>query len=615
MALFAVSTLAKLDVVANPLFEGSEQPDQGLPWMVTITNSGPDARGSLQFSGGNGTLIVPVELPSGSVKQIPVYAGEIGYLNTSQLVTNRGTVQVPNFFPMYGGGTKSSVILAIGDQPGSLGFLRTVALRQRQAGLSDVYASPELAPTRSVAYENIGTVILSEGSQRMSDESVRALKRYVITGGTLVFLGGAATGSITDPRWADALPITDFRVVNAPLSDLSPRGRGPQTPVTLLRGSPKPGTRQTNANGVTLAYLANYGLGTVQVLAYDPTVRPMNEFAARRVRFLADVDRFESTRASQPRQFFLEQDLLLGWADPAVPRNPWTVGDPSALNGQSPFQIQLPPFSQVAWLLVAYFICVIPINFLVLRKLQRPEWAWVTAPLISLGFAGAFFMSARQLYSAGESAMGRALVVARQGSAEGVVQGYTELFLPRAGSYDLGIQDAESIRSGVDSMGLPMGTGMEVVDLGDRVIVPSLDVPNLSFRRIGYQQRIDAGRWLDIRQTRTGVTVTNNSPYTFGGVRVFAGNRVSDGDDLAPGATTEFNQWRPYTPNPDVNVPGAPNADGSPNAVLGEFTQRTQSIAVAANEVIGYRPGTPLGRELNSEVRLIYVADKGYVQP
>ena len=60
----------------------------------------------------------------------------------------------------------------------------------------------------------------------------------------------------------------------------------------------------------------------------------------------------------------------------------------------------LPPASQMLMVLAIYFVVVVPVNFLVLKKLGRGEWAWFTAPIISLIFAGVLFSRAQNLYSA-----------------------------------------------------------------------------------------------------------------------------------------------------------------------------------------------------------------------
>ena len=52
--------------------------------------------------------------------------------------------------------------------------------------------------------------------------------------------------------------------------------------------------------------------------------------------------------------------------------------------------LALPSIEGLLLLLLGYIVLIGPINYLVLRRLDRREWAWVTMPLLVVGFtAGA----------------------------------------------------------------------------------------------------------------------------------------------------------------------------------------------------------------------------------
>src|SRR5438876_9181514 len=49
--------------------------------------------------------------------------------------------------------------------------------------------------------------------------------------------------------------------------------------------------------------------------------------------------------------------------------------------------LALPPIGGLLALLVGYIVLIGPINYLVLRRLDRREWAWITMPILIALFA------------------------------------------------------------------------------------------------------------------------------------------------------------------------------------------------------------------------------------
>ena len=72
---------------------------------------------------------------------------------------------------------------------------------------SSVYAKPEDAPDGSW---RIGRYLLSylARGRTISDATVAALKAYVVAGGRLIFVGGSASSTYSDRRWAGFVPFT-----------------------------------------------------------------------------------------------------------------------------------------------------------------------------------------------------------------------------------------------------------------------------------------------------------------------------------------------------------------------------------------------------------------------
>ncbi|HEX8463623.1 MAG TPA: hypothetical protein VF627_03310, partial [Abditibacterium sp.] len=100
-------------------------------------------------------------------------------------------------------------------------------------------------------------------------------------------------------------------------------------------------------------------------------------------------------------------------------------------------QRRTPPVSQIAWFLALYVFVLVPLNYSVLRFIDRRELAWVTIPLI----VGAFSVFA---YSAALSIRGSAILTRQIDVVQGTLGSNTAradsllwLFSPKRTTYDI----------------------------------------------------------------------------------------------------------------------------------------------------------------------------------
>jgi hypothetical protein len=597
---------------------------------VLLENDGPDARGVVRVSGDMGETMYPVELPRGARKRLlTLPTNNWGDLEFS-LETNQGVVshRMPaQSMERFNGGS----ILLIGDDSGGLGFLRKQTEGQSSITTGDSYVTAEDAPDRPAAYRSFNAVALGPGSERMNDGTVRALQDFALGGGTIVFFGGASSPILQDPRWANAMPGKDWRPVTlAGSSTLASFGDTPLNdrftvlaPASLAKGS----TARREGNTV-LESERGYGLGRVVVLGYSMLDQPLNVWGGRARTLSRFIRGGETGRARMFQATYLRQNSgessfygggggyssttygpggVIVSRTVAVPARPAGAGAPPASmppqpGSDDPFSTTLPPTSSVFGLLALYFVLVVPVSFLVLRKLKKGELAWVTAPLLSLGFAGLLFKSAQSLYAAALSTASQGVVVLQEGAPEGVFFGTSQMFFPRGGTYDLGL-------NGVDSMSAVNSTpdymrgqsdalaGFNPVDVGE-IKAPRLEANNLAFREVSYVQRIDGANWFRIeRSDPNHFRVENLSPYSFKGCLIsgaFAGTIF----DLSPGASKLVESG--------VGNAVAPGQSLAPNDPR-NFTRWNGRVALQGT-ISGFRPGPQVGQEVSRRTGIEVVA-------
>ncbi|MCW5937769.1 MAG: hypothetical protein KIT11_10750 [Fimbriimonadaceae bacterium] len=551
LACSAISgwALGQIKVMATPLWQGSGKGFGPVPYVVQVSNGGPNAVGTLRVHVGEAGSTFPLELPSGSVKTFvadlpdPTAYGDA----LAEVVTNVGTetVTIERSF----GVASASVIGAVSDSPDVLRFL--ISTDKKAAQVSPVTVSPELAPTRASRYEGISALVLGEGAERLPDASVAAIKRWTVSGGCLVFVGGAATPILNDPRWQDVLPVLGARAGEAgPLPELATIGGTPlKVPVTLAVGKVAPwATVQVKLGQVPLIVRKQFGVGRAVYWAFNPFEGALATWPGRRELFLALPLNKNGEARSDLEQVDSRRRRLRGpFRDP----------------GGDPFEAQLPPVSQVAMILVGYLVAVVPLNFFILAMLRRREWAWVTCPLLSLGFGAALFSFAGTLSSGSAARSTTGVIVVQEGYGEATFAGKQQIFFPKAGVYDLGLKGVETLMpasQGTTFAGTSAKVGWDqnVFDIGPELIAPAVRTSNMAFREMRLTQRVPIDWRLKATALVAGGELTNDSRYRLGEIVVSTAQGTFTLDALAPGETKPLKAAAASQPTPDVPLePGA----------------------------------------------------------
>lgn len=521
-------------IQAESLFMGTNSPARVQPFIVTVENRGRDVQGIVNVRTTDFTMDYPIDLPQGSRKRF------IAYVNTRYAVEGMVSLRTPNggaeFRIETAPSSQTTCFAAVTDAAGEFGFLRSRSGVQNP--IADLYLKPDMMPERTSGYAGIQTVFLSEGAERMNDDAFRALKMYIVAGGNVVMFGGASMPLQGDPRWRPLLPVVDARPKTVHLDnvfhDMQAVGD-----TTLGIGKLAPGARVLlGTQGTPYLVELRYGLGRVLFIAMNLTEGPAKGWVGRE-KFVENAGILESPKFGQTLDACLP-DVMNPYGSPYGTTMPGP-GVPAAA-GSDPFSATVPDTTTVLLILFIYLILVVPVNLLILRKIGKGEWAWITSPIISLGFAAVFFRYSAGLYAADLSLASTGALIAREGEPEGYYLGRSQLFFPRGGTYDLGLERVEAIfpSTGARRGMSPMTESLGSVDLGQVSARPN--VTNLSFREFSYLQRIPTKQWLHISfETRQGVPtkviVTNRSSQTLTDVGVLLKGVAFSVGQVAPGET------------------------------------------------------------------------------
>ena len=573
-AVFSSAQTARIDLRVRPVWTGMAM-TQHMPCYAEIENNGVDTQGALSEAMDIGGLNIeyPVELPSGARKRVLIFSTGYG-TSTFLLRTRLGDIKQKLEVPY---GNSSAAYGLISDNPDDLVFMRgSSSDSSDRSGVQTGGCKPEDAPDRITAYTCLDVLVLGEGTERLSDSQISAIKNYVKSGGGLIFIGGVAKSASTDPRWNDVRPTANLVLAN--------RVANGET-LSELTGQVAPWAKSVQFE-MGKGWVGDYGIGSVGMLSVNPFESPIRSYSGRRAMMLKAAQRNRGQASGGYVGPFLQ-------ASSDVPRPPIRY---AGMPETDPFQIRAPAAGSLAGVVLLYILAVIPINFLILRKLKRVELAWVTVPIISVVFSLVLLRSTIGLYRSAAATRTMAVVALDGRGGEGVVLGRSEMFFPNADAHDLKLERVDGTyrpkaENSYSYYGNEQAAALNFVDNGRNLVAPACDTTNLAFREFTYLQTTDALKGIQCTATRTSsgyrLALTNGSPYQLGSVGGFTpGLRVKPIDKVEPGQTVQISVS-------DAELNAKPPQNGDQNLRLAN--SQTLPIYVQFN-VVGLRLGPGWGR-------------------
>ena len=523
------ATPAGMTMEARVLVQGHARTGSWMAIRVDLANDGPAFTGELRLVGGTQgrtRFAVPVDLPTTSRKaytlhaQSPAFGGtlEVALVADEAVVAKRTAA-----FALHDPG--QLVVGVVAERPGplvaALGRLRDPSGPQPAV----VQLRPADLPERPEAWSVLDRLVWQDvDAGQLSGEQVAALRTWLAGGGRLTIVGGTGGLGLLAGFTDEILPYRPSATVDVEPEAL--RGllggslpRGAET-LPALAGELVPGSRALATSGDReIAADRPFGSGAVTLLGIDPATAWLAESTSVDVLWATVVAARGTSRA------------------------PLIVGDDGtvvSILGSLP-GLALPPVEGLLLLLLGYIILIGPVNYLVLRRLDRREWAWVTMPLLVVGFAVAAFAIGAALRGTDIIVNQVAFVRAAPGTDAAQAQVYLGVFSPSRGSYDLKVPGGALLSAPYsgEGFGQPGGQGLDVVQ-GDPAQVRELAVGYGTLRAVRAEAPVTAPRVeadLRLDGVRVVGTIRNASTQTLVKPALVLGTGVLVLDDLAPGAT------------------------------------------------------------------------------
>ncbi|MET0772205.1 MAG: hypothetical protein ABWZ82_03895, partial [Candidatus Limnocylindrales bacterium] len=521
---------ALVRLTARPLLGGHVRPGSWVGVQVHLENDGPAVLGELRLTGGaqqGSRYSVEVELPTGARQDHLLYTQPswAGGRLTASLVSDAATLveQRMNLTSMEAYTTN---VFVVAERPEAIApGVRGIATAQGQVLARVVTIAPEDLPPRAEAWAVIDRLVWQDvDPARLTREQLDALTTWVGAGGRLVVVGGQAGLAGVDGLPEDLLPYVPASTIDVPASDLQPLVGALPTgtaPVPALTGDLVRGSVTAWSDGRPIAAQVPVGQGQVVVLGIDPSTPSV---------------------AGAPGVSGMWRQAIGPLSGQAL--NPLVLQDDNqivaALNSLP--AVALPDLGLLFGLLAVYIALIGPINYLVLRRIDRREWAWVTMPVLVLVFGVGTYVVGMGLKGTDVIVDQLAIVRAAAGTDRGIAQAYVGIFSPNRRTFDVTVgDDALLANPNYMAMGGSGGTPLDVVG-GESSRLRGYEVGFGVMRAFRAEAPVESPQ-VDADLTyRDGVlegTLTNRSEEALESVAVTWGGQATLIPTLAPGETAD----------------------------------------------------------------------------
>ncbi|GAB4490015.1 MAG: hypothetical protein Fur0016_17780 [Anaerolineales bacterium] len=586
LPLFTPTALAQTEspitLTARAGFDGYCKENRWIPARVTVENTGKDVQARVQVSypnrsNGQTAFGLDLPLPSGARKEFFLYTYPESYLQKLTVsVTENGRTLIKRDLNITCLSEKNLLVGLLSDTPSNytnLGDLKpldgvTRVVQLRQADL----------PDQAQGWQALNALLIANADTGQLTSAQRtALRVWLAEGGKLLVTGGA-NWQMTAAGLAELLPLTPESTRRVETLAELPSYFHATSPLTggatLSTGAlHKDAQVLVEQDGIPLLTRRAIGFGEVYYLATDPGLAPLKDWSGME----AIYSHLLGAQIAPPR-----------WA-----KWPWQEEATGNALATLP-ELGLPSFLLVCGWLGFYLVIIGPVNFIVLRRIKRPELAWLTIPTLVVVFTTFAYFSGF-LYRGTRPTLNRLLVAQGWETVPlARVNAVVGIYSPTRTRYDLeSVPPFRFLPQGNDGASLQTGGNWLSLEMGDGQILPDARLEIGGMKSVALEGSLPA---LQITHDLT-VTVSSRTPQLEGQVTNLSSVTLKDAFLVTPGSITNLNDLKPGESRPiriplqvDRNNPGfyqmdstaLPGYYGPLTGIENETNQRRNALLRAA---------------------------------
>jgi TolA-binding protein len=587
LSLGLASASVTLDVYTG--FENSYRLNSWTPLVVQVGGTARASEASLQVVVKNNEsrriYSQPLRLPDGPVTERRVFyfrhdtSGGTPEISVQLIVNGRAVVvkKVEGAIPLD---ETQLVLIALSQDQSGLNFLNSIDLGFRHPSppaASPVFTTPQTTPSNKdpstmvekftrvlyprdfqlpdapAGYDSVDVILIGDlALDTLTEDQWDAIVQWTRQGGLLVISGGADINRFRTHALKELLPIVPSEVRQ--VSDLpglrmrynihTPRVHS----LPLVVGALKPDASLVCAQeDLPLISLRRAGLGSVVFTAFDITAPELRAWDGQSAMWRD----FLSLGQRQPRIIDRVRLSLnhIGRTHRYYGYRNDYAGEKLLLDALAGAQsTKAPSFQSIGVFLLAYIVCLVPLNYLLLRKRDRKELAWVTAPVIILLFsAGAYAIG--YTMKGGQLILNHCTII--EGAAnDNLFSTYTvsSIFSPRQAAYHLTFAERSALATEVTTrMDRIHQAGDDyIIEQDENLSVRNTRINMWDTRTFDFLSSVRlngsiAASVSPVDSQTVQVRVTNNTAYTLEDCSISIQSEIRTLGRMAPGETKTEN--------------------------------------------------------------------------
>jgi hypothetical protein len=444
-------------------FDAYYQENQWVPVRLTIENHGENIAGWIEIViSGDGSAETAytqaINLPAGARKQLTMNIFlsyftrdlEIEFLTTDKLIASV-SVRLNRLY------ATDRLVGVLSDHPSPYNLLADLDPPNGSAVIVPLEISD--LPTSPASWTSLDVLIISDVDSGLLSSAQRvALQHWILKGGHLIVVGGAHWQKTT-AGLIDVLPFTpgDSTTLTS-LDELLAFSQSVlpleiNSPFSITSGTPT-GQAQVlvSQDNSPILVRRQHGLGRIDFLALDPALEPLRSWDG-----ILDLY----------RAIFYPLAALPTWSSGVIN---WDAARGAASTLPN---LTLPSTLSITCFLGAYVLILGPLNYLILRRVKKREWGWLTIPAIVLlfSFAAILFGS---LSRGNRPVLNRmAIIQAWPDTGQAAMSGVVGIYSPRPASVDVLVGEGSLVHT------LPSTSGVDSLDTTIQIDSAGQSIPDL----------------------------------------------------------------------------------------------------------------------------------------
>lgn len=431
--------------------DGKTKEGRWFPVKFTLTSPSEDINGDLVVqmvspTGGKDIAYVKrVELPKQSTKTVWMALPGMALNSRNNVVKlYQGPVDGGTLVPIAKGkdyietaAMRSTQVGVLARDPDTLNFLSLLNTQGYDVSVSRLNVAD--FPAETMMLDGLDVIALNDiASDQLGPEQVQAINGWVARGGSLILAGGAGY-SRTAKAFESLSPVTyqgtsSLSELNS-LENLAAKELTLTGPFTVSSAAVKSGNVLAQEGQIPLLVNKEVEKGRVWYIGYDLSLQPLASWTGNPMLWEQVLQPRLVTTAS--KSGFQANIMNRYW-------------DLQYILDFFP-SMNTPSFFLLLTLFLVYVLIAAPLLYLLLKRWDKREWAWVVIPVLSIvSSIGIFGVGA----SDKSSVMTHTLnTLELSGNGQGTRSAATAVFVPSGGTYELQLPKSAQVLSFSDNRG------------------------------------------------------------------------------------------------------------------------------------------------------------------